>query len=89
MRFKERRTLKKTRIEIIPMIDTMFFLLVFFMLSSLALTHMNGLPVDLPQGLPAHAQNGPGSGVYQVRNQRTPARWSVAASWSAAKAGNL
>jgi biopolymer transport protein ExbD len=49
MRFKERKSLKRTRIEIIPMIDTMFFLLVFFMLSSLALTHMNGLPVDLPQ----------------------------------------
>lgn len=31
------------------MIDTMFFLLVFFMLSSLALTKLNGLPVNLPQ----------------------------------------
>ena len=27
---------KKARIEIIPMIDTIFFLLVFFMLTSLA-----------------------------------------------------
>ena len=49
MKFKARRELKKTRIEIIPMIDTMFFLLVFFMLSSLSLTHLNGLKVDLPQ----------------------------------------
>jgi biopolymer transport protein ExbD len=31
------------------MIDTMFFLLVFFMLSSLALTRLDGLPVDLPE----------------------------------------
>ncbi|HEX9998003.1 MAG TPA: biopolymer transporter ExbD [Abditibacterium sp.] len=49
MQFKKRRELKKTRIEIIPMIDTMFFLLVFFMLSSLALSKLNGLPVNLPQ----------------------------------------
>ncbi|HPP74820.1 MAG TPA: biopolymer transporter ExbD, partial [Armatimonadota bacterium] len=29
---------KKARIEIIPMIDTIFFLLVFFMIASLAMT---------------------------------------------------
>lgn len=39
---------KKPRIEIIPMIDTMFFLLVFFMISSLAMTTMKGMPVNLP-----------------------------------------
>ena len=49
MKFKSRPELKKTKIEIIPMIDTMFFLLVFFMLSSLSMTHLNGLKVDLPQ----------------------------------------
>ncbi len=38
------------------MIDTMFFLLVFFMLSSLALTRMNGLPVNLPQAATAPKQ---------------------------------
>jgi biopolymer transport protein ExbD len=48
--------MKRTRIEIIPMIDTMFFLLVFFMLSSLALTRMNGLPVNLPQASTAPKQ---------------------------------
>lgn len=55
MKFKARREIKKTRIEIIPMIDTMFFLLVFFMLSSLSLTHLNGVKVDLPKtaSLPA------------------------------------
>ena len=31
-----RRTIKTARIEIIPMIDTIFFLLVFFMISTLA-----------------------------------------------------
>jgi biopolymer transport protein ExbD len=40
---------KKARIEIIPMIDTVFFLLVFFMIASLAMTAQNGLPVNLPK----------------------------------------
>jgi len=40
---------KKARIEIIPMIDTVFFLLVFFMIASLAMTAQNGLPVKLPK----------------------------------------
>jgi biopolymer transport protein ExbD len=45
----QRRTLKKARIEIIPMIDTIFFLLVFFMISTLSLAHYRGLPVNLPK----------------------------------------
>jgi biopolymer transport protein ExbD len=49
MKFRARRQLKRTKIEVIPMIDTMFFLLVFFMLSSLSLTHINGLKVNLPE----------------------------------------
>src|ERR1700710_519240 len=56
MEFKRRRELKRTRIEIIPMIDTMFFLLVFFMLSSLALAKLNGLPVNLPRASTAPKQ---------------------------------
>lgn len=43
------RTDKKARIEIIPMIDTMFFLLVFFMIATLSMTVMRGVPVNLPQ----------------------------------------
>src|SRR5438874_2413531 len=57
MTFKRGRDLKKTKIEIIPMIDTMFFLLVFFMLSSLALTKLMGLPVNLPKASTAPKQN--------------------------------
>ena len=37
-------------IEIIPMIDVVFFLLVFFMMASLAMTVYRGLPVNLPRG---------------------------------------
>ena len=56
MQFKQQRELKRTKIEIIPMIDTIFFLLVFFMLSSLALTRLNGLPVNLPRASSAPRQ---------------------------------
>jgi biopolymer transport protein ExbD len=44
---------KKPRIEIIPMIDTMFFLLVFFMVATLSMTDQRGLPVNLPHAASA------------------------------------
>jgi len=47
---------KKARIEIIPMIDTIFFLLVFFMVASLAMTKMTGMPVQLPKSGTAQAK---------------------------------
>jgi biopolymer transport protein ExbD len=40
---------KKARIEIIPMIDTVFFLLVFFMMASLSMTAYRGVPLSLPR----------------------------------------
>ncbi|HMH51330.1 MAG TPA: biopolymer transporter ExbD [Candidatus Acidoferrum sp.] len=43
-----RRESKRARIEIIPMIDTVFFLLVFFMMASLAMTMYRGMSVNLP-----------------------------------------
>src|SRR5262245_43517699 len=43
------RASRKARIEIIPMIDVVFFLLVFFMMASLAMTIHQGLPVSLPK----------------------------------------
>ncbi|MGH8066811.1 MAG: ExbD/TolR family protein [Candidatus Entotheonellia bacterium] len=39
---------KRARIEIIPMIDVIFFLLIFFMISTLSMTVNRGLPVNLP-----------------------------------------
>ena len=44
-----RKPRKKARIEIIPMIDVIFFLLVFFMVSSLAMTKVNSIHVALPK----------------------------------------
>ncbi len=40
--------LKRARIEIIPMIDTIFFLLVFFMMSVLNMVHLTSKRVQLP-----------------------------------------
>jgi biopolymer transport protein ExbD len=45
----QRRSIKKARIEIIPMIDTIFFLLVFFMISTLSMAQYRGMPVNLPK----------------------------------------
>jgi biopolymer transport protein ExbD len=45
----KRKPLKKARIEIIPMIDVIFFLLVFFMISSLAHDKFNTISVNLPK----------------------------------------
>ncbi|HEY6205082.1 MAG TPA: biopolymer transporter ExbD [Chthoniobacterales bacterium] len=47
---------KRARIEIIPLIDIMFFLLASFMMVSLSQTHMKGIPVNLPSGPPPPSQ---------------------------------
>lgn len=44
-----RTELKRARIEIIPMIDTIFFLLVFFMIASLSMVQMSAHKVSLPE----------------------------------------
>ena len=44
-----RQQMEKARIEIIPMIDIIFFLLVFFMVSTLSMTINRGFPVNLPK----------------------------------------
>ena len=50
MKLRKSRTYRKGRIEIIPMIDVMFFLLVTFMLTSLSMQNLDSLQVNLPQG---------------------------------------
>src|SRR5205823_5728024 len=68
---------KHARIEIIPLIDIMFFLLASFMMVSLSQTHMKGIKVNLPaaQAAPPNTNKdfvsirvaaGP---VYYVENQ--------------------
>jgi biopolymer transport protein ExbD len=50
MKLRKPRVRRRGRIEIIPLIDVMFFLLATFMLASLALQNLHALPVDLPRG---------------------------------------
>ena len=47
---------KKARIEIIPLIDIMFFLLASFMIVSLSQVHMKGIKVNLPSGVSGQTQ---------------------------------
>src|SRR4051812_32182084 len=48
MRVRSPLPKKHARIEIIPLIDIMFFLLASFMMVSLSQTHMKGIRVNLP-----------------------------------------
>ena len=47
---------KRARIEIIPLIDIMFFLLASFMMVSLSQVHMKGIKVNLPSGVSGQTQ---------------------------------
>jgi biopolymer transport protein ExbD len=47
----------KARIEIIPLIDIMFFLLASFMMVSLSQVHMKGMKVNLPTGTSGETQS--------------------------------
>lgn len=50
MKLRKSRTARKGQIQIIPMIDVMFFLLATFMLASLSMQNLDSLQVNLPQG---------------------------------------
>jgi biopolymer transport protein ExbD len=47
----------EARIEVVPLIDIMFFLLAAFMLVSLSMTHMRRVPVNLPEASTGVADN--------------------------------
>ena len=70
---------KKARIEIITMIDTIFFLLVFFIIESLSMVQMRSHHVSLPESRTARQKPGAdvivtltGDGEYYVDKQRVP-----------------
>jgi biopolymer transport protein ExbD len=48
---------RKARIEIIPLIDIMFFLLASFMMVSLSQVHVKGMKVNLPLGQSGETQS--------------------------------
>jgi biopolymer transport protein ExbD len=45
----QRPQLRRARIEIVPMIDTIFFLLVFFMFTTLSMVKMHGMGLSMPK----------------------------------------
>src|SRR6476620_10806622 len=47
----------KARIEIIPLIDIMFFLLASFMMVSLSQVHVKGIKLHLPTGISGQTQS--------------------------------
>ncbi len=51
--------IRKARLEIIPLIDIMFFLLASFMLVSLTMINMKGIDVNLPTATSADQNNKP------------------------------
>lgn len=56
MRLRDRRSFSKPEVMIIPMIDIMFFLLVFFMLSTLYMVNIKTVPVNMPKTQNAEMQ---------------------------------
>ena len=59
MKLRRSRQPKRARIEIIPMIDVMFFLLATFMLASMSMQPLNSVKVDLPKGTAAPVDKKP------------------------------
>jgi len=49
MRLLEETGARRARVEMIPLIDTMFLLLAFFVVAMLSMDFVRGLPVALPQ----------------------------------------
>ena len=56
MRLRDRRAFNKPEVMIIPMIDIMFFLLVFFIMSTLYMVNLKTVDVNLPKAQTAQTQ---------------------------------
>ena len=57
MKLRNYRETKQPDLNIIPMIDIMFFLLVFFKLSTMYMVEQKTIPVNLPQATSATIDN--------------------------------
>ncbi|MBP2649899.1 MAG: tolR: protein TolR [Firmicutes bacterium] len=55
MNLNKLRAKRSPRLMIIPMIDIIFFLLVFFMMSTLSMVEQQTIPVNLPQAASAQS----------------------------------
>jgi biopolymer transport protein ExbD len=61
------RSQKRARIEIIPLIDIMFFLLATFVMVSLSMGKNQGIPVNLPAAATGKAQSREESTVISIQ----------------------
>jgi biopolymer transport protein ExbD len=57
LRIPSPRSTKRARIEIIPLIDIIFFLLATFVIVSMSMVKSKGLPVNLPVAASGEQQN--------------------------------
>jgi biopolymer transport protein ExbD len=62
---------KKARIEIIPLIDVIFFLLATFVLFTLSLNKLQSIPIELPQATTARPDEVPQVTTLQVSAEGT------------------
>jgi biopolymer transport protein ExbD len=68
----KKRAVKKARIEIIPLIDVIFFLLATFVLFTLSLDRIAAITIDLPKAVPPDPTKEPPPVVtVQVSDQGT------------------
>lgn len=68
----KKAVVKKARIEIIPLIDVVFFLLATFVLFTLSLNKIAAIPIDLPKAVPPDPTKEPPPVVtIQVSDQGT------------------
>ena len=64
----KRKTKRSVRIEIIPLIDVMFLLLVFFIYAMLSMSLHRGIPVELPFAGSSRVESSPYHDISIARN---------------------
>jgi len=74
---------KKARIEIIPLIDVIFFLLATFVLFTLSLNKIASLPIDLPVAAPPGPPNPNDVTVYLNISDQGTCYWKQGSSGAA------
>ena len=72
MRLRDRRSFEKPEVVIIPMIDIMFFLLVFFMLSTLYMVNLKTVDINLPKAQHAELRT---TAPYLVTMKKDGSLW--------------
>lgn len=68
MKLRSLRIENRPELMIIPMIDIIFFLLVFFMLSTLSMVEQHTIPVNLPQATTAQQDKPSSMNVTVLEN---------------------